>query len=89
LPDGLLEIDDYAFEYASFNFITIPASVQSVGYSIFGYSSSCKVVFCEAANEPSGWQSSWYGSTPVVWDCNNNSVATDGCSYKIKDNILY
>ena len=30
-----------------------------------------------------------FGACPVVWDCNNNDVATDGCVYLEKDDLRY
>jgi hypothetical protein len=26
---------------------------------------------------------------PVIWDCNNNNIASDGCTYITVDNIIY
>ena len=68
--------------------IEIPASVTSVGDNAF-WDCGGLTISCEATSEPSGWSSSWNGLCPVVWDCNNNEVATDGYVYGIIDRIRY
>ena len=68
--------------------IKIPASVTSVGDNAF-WDCGGLTISCEATSEPSGWSSSWNGQCPVVWDCNNNEVATDGYVYGIIDRIRY
>ncbi|HIV00372.1 MAG TPA: leucine-rich repeat protein [Candidatus Stercoripulliclostridium merdipullorum] len=68
--------------------IEIPASVTSVGDYAF-WDCGGLTIYCEATSEPSGWSSLWEGQCPVVWDCNNNEVATDGYVYGIIDRIRY
>ena len=68
--------------------IEIPASVTSVGDNAFRDCGGL-TIFCEAANKPSGWSSFWNDQCPVVWDCNNNEVATDGYAYVTIDTIRY
>ena len=68
--------------------IEIPASVTSIGDDAFRDCGRL-TIFCEAANKPSGWSSFWNDQCPVVWDCNNNEVATDGYVYGIIDRIRY
>ena len=68
--------------------IEIPASVTSIGDDAFRDCGGL-TISCEAANKPSGWSSFWNDQCPVVWDCNNNEVATDGYVYGIIDRIRY
>lgn len=85
-------IVDYAFSEC--NFLTeafVPLSITSMGEKVF-YSCDCLVLYCEAAEEPSEWDSRWDTSDfrfPVVWDCKNNDMTYDGRRYTIVDGIRY
>ena len=69
--------------------VTIPNSVTSIGRSAFRDCTSL-IIYCEASSEPSGWNLDWnYSNCPVVWNCNNNDVATDGYIYTVIDGIRY
>ena len=47
-------------------------------------------IYCERASKPSSWSSDWNESNcPVVWDCKNNEVATDGNIYTTIGGIRY
>jgi len=46
-------------------------------------------IYCEAESRPSGWASNWNSNRPVVWDCNNNDVASDGYIYTVVEGIRY
>ncbi|MBQ4108991.1 MAG: leucine-rich repeat domain-containing protein, partial [Clostridia bacterium] len=47
-------------------------------------------IYCEARNETMAWESSWNSSScPVVMDCNNKDVASDGYIYTVIDGIRY
>ena len=81
-------IGERAFEYDShITSITIPNSVTSIGNGAFAYCTIyCKIA---EASKPSGWANYWNGSCPVVWDCDNNEVASDGYIYAIINGIRY
>ena len=68
--------------------ITIPDSITSIGDNAF-YNCNGLIIYCEAESKPSGWNSSWNGTCPVVWNCNNNEVAADGAIYIMIDNMRY
>lgn len=85
--EGTTAINENAFEECvNLTSITIPGSVTSIGEYSF-YNCSSLTIYCEAASELSGWDSNWnYYGYPVVWDCNNNDVASDGYIYYIAEN---
>ena len=89
LPDNLKEIGSYAFcDSAYLRVMTIPASVERIGYSILDNSRG-GWLFCEAEQCPEGWDEWWCKSKLyVVWDCNDKAVTKDGTRV-VKDGILY
>ena len=89
IPASVTSIGDYAFYgCSSLTSIEIPASVTSIGdYAFEGCTSL--TIYCETANQPSGWDSSWNDSCPVVWDCENNDVASDGYIYVVMGGVRY
>ena len=76
--------------------VRIPISVISVGDRAF---SNCSflTIYCEAECKFNGWSVSWnsieywwyYPENPIIWDCNNNTVADDGYVYTIIDQMRY
>ena len=73
-------------ECSSLTSITIPDSVTSIGFTAFEDCSSL-TIYCEVASKPSSWDTEWnYYGYPVVWDCNNNDVANNGCIYYVDEN---
>ena len=90
IGDSVTSIGNYAFSWCtSLTSVVIGDSVTSIGYEAF-YECRSLTIYCEAASEPSGWSSSWNSSNrPVVWDCNNNDLASDGYIYVVVDNIRY
>lgn len=89
LSDNLKEIGSYAFcDSAYLRGMTIPASVERIGYCILD-NSLAGWLFCEAEQRPEGWDENWCMlKTYVVWDCNDKAVTIDG-RHIVKDGILY
>ena len=90
LPDTIKSIGESAFSSCNnLTKVVIPDSVTSVGEYAF---SSCPrlIMYCEAKSKPSDWsQYAVSTQTPIVWDYNNNNVASDGCIYTMVDGIRY
>lgn len=68
IPDSVTSIGSYAFEDCTgLTSITIPDSVTFIGYEAF-YNCTSLIIYCEAASQPSGWDSGWNpNNRPVVW----------------------
>ena len=89
ISDGVTSIGSQAFcNCPSLTSIKIPSSVTSIDIYVFSGCPSL-TIYCEVESQPSGWNSIWDYSYTVVWDCNNNDVANDGCIYTIIDGIRY
>ncbi len=74
---------------SSLTSIVIPYSVGWImDYAFYGCTGL--TIYCETKSQPSDWSSNWKGSNcPVVWNCRNNNVATDGNIYAVIDSIRY
>ena len=88
--DSVTSIGNHAFSGCSgLTEIFIPDSVTSIESNAFRGCSGL-TIYCEVESHPSGWGSDWnYDNCPVVWNCNNNEVANDGCIYAVIDGIRY
>ena len=91
IPDSVTSIDRSAFEYCtSLTSIVIPDSVTSIGDGAF-YGCDSLTIYCEAASQPSGWDSSWtnYG-TDVIWGTKAAGETADGLVWRqnTTDNII-
>lgn len=88
---AITSIGSYAFDgCTSLTEIVIPQTVTLVGeYSFRGC--SALTLYCEAKSEQQnyGGYTGWHGNCPIVWNCNENDVATDGCIYTIVDGVRY
>jgi hypothetical protein len=66
----------------------VGSGVVEIGESVF--TQNAVTIYCKAASLPSGWNAAWAVSTcPVVWDCENNDVASDGFIYTVIDGVRY
>ena len=75
LSDGVTAIGDYAFCSTDLAEVYIPATVTNVVRDAFYYCTEA-TVYCEAAEQPSGWNSLWlYGGGTAVWDC--DAISSD------------
>jgi hypothetical protein len=68
IPDSITSIGVSAFEgCTSLASVVIPDSVTSIGNYAFRNCTEL-TIYCEAASQPSGWNSNWnYSNCPVVW----------------------
>lgn len=87
--DSLSVIGGYAFYGCNaLRDVTIPASVDTIEERAFA--TSCVTLRCEAASVPSGWAYAWKNTeTPVVWNCLENDIASDGYKYVLYDGMRY
>ena len=97
ISDSITTIESGAFNACTkLISIIIPDSVTYVGSHAFN-GCGCLTIYCETANKPDGWADNWnknayvlYDSgIPVVWNCINNNVATDGKIYAFIDGLRY
>ena len=89
IPNSITTIGMCAFLGCnSLESITIPNSVAEMAGLVFD---ECRllIIYCEAEKNP-GWAGmNWNGTCPVIWDCNNNNVASNGNIYAEIDNTRY
>lgn len=90
LPNGITSIGRQAFSWCSdLTAIMIPSGVEKIGVDAFSYCRNL-TIYCVAASVPEGWSSAWNSdSCPVVWDCQNNDTAADGCIYVVEGGFRY
>ena len=90
IPNNVNSIGERAFSNCrSLTSVKIPESVTSMGSAVFE-ESYASTIYCEAKNKPSGWNNAWsFMERPVVWDCNNNEVASDGYIYVMVNGLRF
>ena len=90
IPNKVTSIGSYALKNCYLlTSIMIPSSVSTIADFAF-YDCDLLTIYCEASSEPNGWAQDWNDSfCPVVWNCNNNDVASNGCVYAVIDGIRY
>ena len=90
LGNGVTTISASAFEDCkSLLQIKIPASTRTIGEDAF---LGCEklLIYCEAVRKQKNWNDNWNkGLCPVVWDCENNDLASDECFYTEFEGIRY
>jgi len=81
LPNTVQIIDSYAFtSCVNLKVFKVPSSVTLISSTAF-YASPLVTFRTELSEEPAGWVAGWNNSKAVVWDCNNNNLASDGNIY--------
>ena len=90
IPNSVTSIGERAFSYCtSLTSVIIPEGVTSIGGGAFEYCTRL-AIYCEASSEPIGWGAPWnLTGCPVVWNCNNNDVASNGYIYTVIDGVRY
>ena len=90
IPDSVTSIGKGTFQYCyNLTEIIIPDSATRIGESVF-YECSSLTIYCEAESKSRYWNVDWNDSNcPVVWNCKNSDVATDGYIYIIVDGVRY
>lgn len=94
LPSSVVSIGTGAFENCKYlTEIVLPQSVATVSANAF-YGCDALTVQCQAASKPAGFADSFCklsetADCPVVWNCNENDVATDGCVYIVANGVRY
>ena len=79
LPDTLERIGECAFAYSTISMVVIPLATSEIGYGAFLSRETLKTIYCEAAEQPSGWSSGWlYGTNAeVVWGYDGTDESGD------------
>lgn len=60
IENGVESIGDEAFFDAGFSEITVPSSVMTMGYAVFGKNPQITVVHCMFPSLPEGWDPNRY-----------------------------
>ncbi len=77
------------YNCSSLTEIIIAIAVTSIDSRAFNECSHL-IIYCEAAEQPSGWDSNWNSSDcPVVWNCLHNNLDTDGYIYIVVKGVRY
>jgi len=90
IPNSVTRISARAFYGCdSLARIKLSSNITFIGGYAF-YDCDSLTIYCETAGKLSGWDFDWNSSyCPIVWDCNNNEVASDGYIYAFIDSIRY
>lgn len=89
IPDGVTRMESGCFNGCTrLARITIPAGVIFIKGSPF-YNCDQLVIYCKGSMPAAGWEYDWNSSRPVVWNCETNDLADNGCRYAVIDGIYY
>ena len=89
IPESVTEVAQSAFAYcSSLTSVKIGNHVVTVGDFAF-MGCDALTIYCEPQNKPDSWSEMMTFGCPIVWDCNNNDLASDGCIYTMIDGIRY
>ena len=90
IPNTIKSLPHYAFYYCKYiDSIYIPSSVTSISDTTFyGTDSFHIVLYCEISKEVSTFKD-YVENYYVVWDCNNNDIASDGYIHVVIDGVYY
>ena len=93
IPISVTTIGENAFENCkNLTEIIIPQTVSNVSKAFIGC--DALTIRCVATEKPDKYADGWNALSansycPVVWNCNENSVATDGYEYLTLNNVRY
>ena len=74
IPNSVSDIGAIAFAGCTqLTSITLPDSVTRVGEGVF-YGCDNLTIYCESKEQPDGWDSTWNGDCPVIWDCKKEEL---------------
>ncbi|MBR2029355.1 MAG: leucine-rich repeat domain-containing protein, partial [Clostridia bacterium] len=88
IPDSVTSIGDHAFYNCNkLTSIVIPDSVTSIDYSAF---SACYklTIYCEATNQPNGWDYDWNSNNRPVYWYSETQPATTGNWWHYVDGVV-
>ena len=93
IPNTVTEIESYAFSSCnSLVELKVSQNVSKIGYYAF-QNCYALTLYCQVQTMPGAWAGnlkiSWDKDLVIVWDCENNSVASDGFEYVIIDGIKF
>ncbi len=90
IPETVTKIAEYSFSGAdNLLKLVIPDSVVEIGeWALTGMNNA--IIYCEVEEKPIKWHSEWsYDAEAIVWNYNNNNIATDGAIYTIIEGIQF
>lgn len=89
IPSGVTRIADGVFaQMYLIEEIYIHGGVTEIGSGVV--TNDTVLVIVEAASKPEGWADDWIGEgVPVIWDCLNNEVDTNGDIRTVLDGTAY
>ncbi len=59
IQEGVASIESRSFHKLGITEVTIPSSVKTMGYAVFGLNSQITMVYCKHPSKPAGWDDGW------------------------------